>query len=69
VRVMALERVPAQIRAEGGVARMPLPENREIMDTVSIPVMASAARTFAEAQICKSGRRLHRRVRSIDSSR
>src|SRR5260221_5882187 len=39
--VMALERVPAQIRAEGGVARMASPKIiREIMATVSIPVMA-----------------------------
>src|SRR3990170_2536933 len=41
VSVMALERVPADIRAEGGVARMADPERiSEIMDTVSIPVMA-----------------------------
>lgn len=41
--VMALERVPADIRAEGGVARMADPKLiREIMDTVSIPVMAKA---------------------------
>src|SRR5256885_11224832 len=41
VAVMALERVPAQIRAEGGVARMASPKKiREIMATVSIPVMA-----------------------------
>ncbi len=39
--VMALERVPAQIRAQGGVARMASPTKiREIMNTVSIPVMA-----------------------------
>ena len=42
VSVMALERVPAQIRAEGGVARMASPKKiREIMAAVSIPVMAS----------------------------
>src|ERR1700745_99262 len=41
VAVMALERVPAQIRAEGGVARMASPKKiREIMAAVSIPVMA-----------------------------
>src|SRR5207249_10149214 len=41
VAVMALERVPAQIRAEGGVARMAAPKKiREIMAAVSIPVMA-----------------------------
>ena len=41
VAVMALERVPAIIRAEGGVSRMASPKLiREIMGTVSIPVMA-----------------------------
>ena len=41
--VMALERVPADIRADGGVARMSDPELiLEIMATVSIPVMAKA---------------------------
>src|SRR5450830_1600058 len=41
--VMALERVPADIRATGGVARMSDPELiLQIMDTVSIPVMAKA---------------------------
>ncbi len=51
--VMALERVPAQIRAQGGVARMAAPKKiREIMDTVSIPVMAKCRiGHFAEAQI------------------
>jgi pyridoxal 5'-phosphate synthase pdxS subunit len=51
--VMALERVPAQIRAEGGVARMASPKKiREIMDAVSIPVMAKCRiGHFAEAQI------------------
>ncbi len=53
VAVMALERVPAQIRAQGGVARMASPRKiREIMDTVSIPVMAKCRiGHFAEAQI------------------
>src|SRR3989440_10928618 len=53
VAVMALERVPAQIRAEGGVARMANPKKiREIMATVSIPVMAKCRiGHFAEAQI------------------
>src|SRR3982075_418206 len=53
VAVMALERVPAQIRAEGGVARMASPKKiREIMSTVSIPVMAKCRiGHFAEAQI------------------
>ncbi len=53
VAVMALERVPAQIRAEGGVARMASPKKiREIMNAVSIPVMAKCRiGHFAEAQI------------------
>jgi pyridoxal 5'-phosphate synthase pdxS subunit len=53
VAVMALERVPAQIRAEGGVARMASPKKiREIMATVHIPVMAKCRiGHFAEAQI------------------
>jgi len=51
--VMALERVPAQIRAEGGVARMASPKKiREIMEAVDIPVMAKCRiGHFAEAQI------------------
>src|SRR5215469_7570922 len=51
--VMALERVPAQIRAEGGVARMAAPKKiREIMGAVSVPVMAKCRiGHFAEAQI------------------
>jgi len=51
--VMALERVPAQIRAEGGVARMASPKKiREIMAAVDIPVMAKCRiGHFAEAQI------------------
>ncbi len=53
IAVMALERVPAQIRAEGGVARMASPKRiREIMAAVSIPVMAKCRiGHFAEAQI------------------
>jgi pyridoxal 5'-phosphate synthase pdxS subunit len=51
--VMALERVPAMIRAEGGVARMANPKLiKGIIDAVSIPVMAKARiGHFAEAQI------------------
>jgi pyridoxal 5'-phosphate synthase pdxS subunit len=51
--VMALERVPAIIRAEGGVSRMANPKLiKQIMDTVSIPVMAKCRiGHFAEAQI------------------
>jgi pyridoxal 5'-phosphate synthase pdxS subunit len=51
--VMALERVPSDIRKEGGVARMAAPRIiREIMDTVSIPVMAKVRiGHFAEAQV------------------
>ncbi len=53
VAVMALERVPAMIRATGGVARMANPKLiREIMETVSIPVMAKCRiGHFAEAQV------------------
>ncbi len=56
VAVMALERVPAQIRAEGGVARMASPKKiREIMQVVSIPVMAKCRiGHFAEAQILEA---------------
>ena len=56
VAVMALERVPADIRAEGGVSRMSDPEMIEkIQATVSIPVMATARiGHFAEAQILQS---------------
>src|SRR5574341_1672443 len=51
--VMALERVPADIRREGGVARMSDPALIEqIMKTVSVPVMAKCRiGHFAEAQI------------------
>jgi pyridoxal 5'-phosphate synthase pdxS subunit len=54
--VMALERVPAQIRAEGGVARMASPKKiREIMAAVTIPVMAKCRiGHFAEAQILEA---------------
>src|ERR1700748_1385297 len=53
VAVMALERVPAIIRAEGGVSRMANPKLiKEIMATVNIPVMAKCRiGHFAEAQI------------------
>lgn len=56
VAVMALERVPADIRANGGVARMSDPELvLKIMDTVSIPVMAKARiGHFVEAQILEA---------------
>jgi pyridoxal 5'-phosphate synthase pdxS subunit len=56
VAVMALERVPADIRAEGGVVRMADPEKiAEIMETVSIPVMAKCRiGHFAEAQVLQS---------------
>ena len=56
VAVMALERVPADIRAEGGVARMADPERiAEIMEAVSIPVMAKCRiGHFVEAQILQS---------------
>lgn len=53
VAVMALERIPADIRAAGGVSRMSDPKMiKEIMDTVKIPVMAKVRiGHFAEAQI------------------
>ncbi len=53
VAVMALERVPADIRAQGGVARMADPTKvKEILETVSIPVMAKVRiGHFAEAQV------------------
>jgi pyridoxal 5'-phosphate synthase pdxS subunit len=56
VAVMALERVPADIRANGGVARMSDPEMiAEIQASVSIPVMAKARiGHFVEAQILES---------------
>lgn len=56
VAVMALERVPADIRKEGGVARMADPEIiAEIMDAISIPVMAKARiGHFVEAQALES---------------
>jgi pyridoxal 5'-phosphate synthase pdxS subunit len=54
--VMALERVPADIRKEGGVARMAAPKIiREIMNTVSIPVMAKVRiGHFAEAAVLEA---------------
>ncbi len=56
VAVMALERVPADIRKSGGVARMSAPELiQEIMETVSIPVMAKCRiGHFAEAQVLEA---------------
>src|SRR3989454_8793366 len=54
--VMALERVPADIRVEGGVARMSDPQKiREIQEAVSIPVMAKCRiGHFVEAQILEA---------------
>jgi pyridoxal 5'-phosphate synthase pdxS subunit len=65
VAVMALERVPAMIRAEGGVARMSHPKMiKEIQAAVSIPVMAKARiGHFVEAQILE-----HLAVDFIDES-
>src|ERR671917_895482 len=56
VAVMALERVPADIRADGGVARMSDPEKiLEIQEAVTIPVMAKARiGHFVEAQILEA---------------
>lgn len=65
VAVMALERVPADIRAQGGVARMSDPTMiTEIIEAVTIPVMAKARiGHFAEAQILE-----HLGVDMIDES-
>jgi hypothetical protein len=71
---MALERVPADIRVEGGVARMSDPGMiKEIMEAVTIPVMAKARiGHFVECQVCpkfilNSHRRARpERIRSID---
>lgn len=65
VAVMALERVPADIRAQGGVSRMSDPDMIEgIINAVSIPVMAKARiGHFAEAQILQ-----HLGVDYIDES-
>ena len=65
VAVMALERVPAMIRAEGGVARMASPKLiKEIMAAVTVPVMAKARiGHFAEAQVLQ-----HLGVDFIDES-
>src|SRR6185369_10891911 len=54
--VMALERVPADIRREGGVARMsPVSKIREIQESVSIPVMAKARiGHFVEAEVLQA---------------
>ena len=54
--VMALERVPADIRAQGGVARMASPAKiREIQEAVTIPVMAKARiGHFVEAQVLEA---------------
>ena len=54
--VMALERVPADIRAQGGVARMSDPEMiQEIQEAVTIPVMAKCRiGHFVEAQILEA---------------
>src|SRR5918912_1519602 len=56
VAVMALERVPADIRAQGGVARMSDPEKiQEIQEAVTIPVMAKCRiGHFVEAQILQA---------------
>lgn len=56
VSVMALERIPADIRADGGIARMSSPQVvQEIQGNVSIPVMAKCRiGHFAEAQVLES---------------
>jgi len=54
--VMALERIPADIRAEGGIARMSDPQLiKEVMDAVTVPVMAKARiGHFGEAHVLQS---------------
>ena len=54
--VMALERIPSDIRADGGVSRMSAPKMiMEIQDSVSIPVMAKCRiGHFAEAQVLQT---------------
>src|SRR6266542_1800953 len=56
VAVMALERVPADIRVEGGVSRMSDPEIiKDIQEAVTVPVMAKCRiGHFAEAQILEA---------------
>ena len=56
VAVMALERIPADIRVDGGIARMSDPSMiQDIQETVSIPVMAKCRiGHFAEAQILEA---------------
>ena len=56
VAVMALERIPADIRAEGGISRMSRPDLiRSIQETVSIPVMAKCRiGHFVEAQVLET---------------
>jgi len=65
VAVMALERVPADIRRDGGVARMADPNKiQEILDSVSVPVMAKCRiGHFAEARVLE-----HMGVDMIDES-
>ena len=70
--VMALERIPADIRAAGGVSRMSDPKMiKGIQEAVSIPVMAKCRiGHFVEAQILAGHRhRLHRRVRGAFARR
>ena len=70
--VMALERVPADIRRDGGVARMSDPEMiAGIQEAVTIPVMAKARiGHFVEAQVLRgAGGGLHRRVGGADARR
>lgn len=57
VAVMALERIPADIRVDGGVARMSDPKMiREIKAAVSIPVMAKVHNVCVRARSSRGGR-------------
>jgi hypothetical protein len=72
VAVMALERVPADIRAQGGVSRMSDPDMIDgIIAAVSIPVMAKAriGHFRRGAGAAEPRRRLHRRVRGAHAGR
>jgi pyridoxal 5'-phosphate synthase pdxS subunit len=68
---MALERVPADIRAQGGVARMSDPKMiKEIMETVTIPVMAKARiGHFVECQVRLFFLGLYWKLDNVDGTR
>ena len=67
--VMALERVPADIRVQGGVARMSDPAMiKGIMDAVTIPVMAKARiGHFVECQVWKYQRVVNKQIENLNN--